>query len=314
MTRLDRFPRWLSVPLVIAGLCIAATAQIERAITVREAQLYVSPDTQAAKLGKIERGREVAVMDKSRNYIKVLADLGEGRNVTGWMLDKGVVRPGTPNGDRILFGEAVDSENEASKRGGRRGADKDARRLYYRMAEYFPKSELAGEALWRAADIDWQLNKADVQSRRSAKEREAYLRGKIPEETMNEVRKKFPGTKWSDMADYAKIDNKTCGEWEGLPKCPEKETDMYLDYVKDHPQSPKAAEALFEAAWRQSALIEIYRANNDTGRSDQARAKANEIAGRILSQYAQQGDWAARAQTLIYKVDQAIPTYGPATD
>jgi hypothetical protein len=182
------------------------------------------------------------------------------------------------------------------------------------MAEYFPKSDLAGEALWRAADIDWQLNKVDVQSRKSAKEREAYLRGKMPEETMNEVRKKFPGTKWADMADYAKIDNKICGEWQALAKCPEKESEMYLDYVKEHPNSPKAAEALFEAAWRQSALIEIYRANNENNRSEQARAKAKEIAGRIVAQFGQQGDWAARAQTLIYKVEQGIPTYGPATE
>lgn len=303
-----------SLSVLLLALCPAGYAEIERAITVREAQLYVAPDTKSAKLGTIDRGREVAVMDKSREYIKVLADMGEGRNVTGWMLDKGVVRPGTPNGDRILFGEAVDSENEATKRGGRRGADRDARRLYYRMAEYFPKSDLAGEALWRAADIDWQLNKVDVQSRKSAKEREAYLRGKMPEETMNEVRKKFPGTKWADMADYAKIDNKICGEWQALAKCPEKESEMYLDYVKEHPNSPKAAEALFEAAWRQSALIEIYRANNENSRSEQARAKAKEIARRIVAQFGQQGDWAARAQTLIYKVEQGIPTYGPATE
>jgi hypothetical protein len=299
--------------LLFASLLMFA-ADIERGITVREAQLYVSADKTSAKLGTIERGREVAVMDKSRDYIKVFADLGEGRNVTGWMLDKGVVRQSTPNGDKIIFGEAVDSENQATQRGGRRNADKDARRLYYRMAEYFPKSELAGEALWRAADIDWQLNKADVRSRKSAKEREAYLRGKIPDELMNEVRDKFKGTKYADMADFAKIDNKVCGEWQGSTKCPEKESEMYLDYVKDHPNSPKAAESLYEAAWRQAALIEMYRADNDPGKSAAAKTKAREIAGRILAQYANQGDWASRAQSLIYKLDQGIPLYGPASD
>jgi hypothetical protein len=301
--------------LLLACMSVSAVAaDIERGISVREAQLYIAPDKGSAKLGTIDRGREVAVMDKSREYIKVLADLGEGRNVTGWMIDKGVVRQSTPNGDKIIFGEAVDSENQATQRGGRRGADKDARRLYYRMAEYFPKSELAGEALWRAADIDWQLNKADVRSRKSAKERDAYLRGKIPEDTMNEVRKKFPNTKYADMADFAKIDNKICGEWQGSEKCPEKESEMYLDYVKDHPNSPKAAEALYEAAWRQAALIEMYRADNDASKSAAAKTKAREIADRIQSQYASQGDWASRAQNLIYKLDQGIPMYGPANE
>jgi hypothetical protein len=302
----------LGAAVLAAGPAFAA--EIERAITVREAQLYISPDKASAKLGTIERGREVAIMDKSRDYIKVLADLGEGRNVTGWMVDKGVVRPNTPDGDRILFGEASDSENEATKRGGRRNAEKDARRLYYRMAEYFPKSELAGEALWRAADIGWQLDKADVSSRKSAKEREAYLRGKIPEQLMDEVRKKFPGTKWAQMASFAKIDNRLCGEWKGSTDCPEKESEMYLTYVKDHPTSPKAAEALYEAAWRQSAVAEIYRAENETGKSAEAKKKARAIANRIVTEYANQGDWGARAQALIYKLDQGIPTYGPAVE
>ena len=31
------------------------------------------------------------------------------RNVTGWMVDKGVILPDTPEGDKIIFGEAADS-------------------------------------------------------------------------------------------------------------------------------------------------------------------------------------------------------------
>ena len=225
--------------LLLSSLALAQEATHSRAILAREAQLYIAPDARSAKLGTVGRGREVAILDQSLGYLKVFANVEGDRDVTGWILDKGVVRPSTPNGDKVLFGEAADSEYEASRRRGRRGADRDALRLYYRMAEYFPKSELAGEALWRAADIRWQVERADVGARPSAKQPDPYLRGKMDEEFMNQVRKKYPGSKWADMADFAKLDNKICGEWQGLAKCPENESKLYEEYVQDHPNSPK---------------------------------------------------------------------------
>jgi len=140
---------------------------------IREAVIYVSPDTKSAKLGQIERGQELVVVESSREWLRVTAELGEEKTVSGWILGKGVIRASTPNGDRILYGEAVDSEEQASRRGGRRGAGNDAARLYYRTAEYFPSSPLAAEALYRAADDKWQIEKDDVMSRPSA-------RSKIP--------------------------------------------------------------------------------------------------------------------------------------
>src|SRR6184192_2871113 len=126
-----------------------ADENTERAVSVREASLYVSPDTSSQKLGVIDRGREVAVLEHSgAQWLHVLASLGGEREVSGWVLDKGLVRKTTPNGDQILYGEAVDSEVEASRRGGRRSANKEALRLYYRVAEYFPNSPLAGEAAY----------------------------------------------------------------------------------------------------------------------------------------------------------------------
>jgi hypothetical protein len=297
----------LLFPVIFATL---SSAQTQRGVLVREAPLYISPDTRSAKLGNVARGREVAIIDQSKDFVKVFAEMGQASDVTGWILEKGLVRDTTPNGDRILFGEAVDSENEASRRGGRKGADKDALRLYYRTYEHFPKSPLAGEALWRAADIDWQINKSDVMGRRSARERDPYLRGRIPTELMDEVRKKFAGTKWASLASYAKMDNELCGEWKGATKCPEKETEMYEDYVKNHPQSPKAGEALYEAAWRQAALVDMYRAENDAARSQKALARAKSILQRIQTEFAQQGDWPNRALALQFKLEQGIPTYG----
>jgi hypothetical protein len=82
---------------------------------VRVAQIYLSPDTSSAKLAEMDRGREIIVLETSREWVHVEANLTEERTVTGWVLDKGVVRASTPNGDKILFGEAVDSEDQASR-------------------------------------------------------------------------------------------------------------------------------------------------------------------------------------------------------
>jgi hypothetical protein len=270
----------------------------------------VQPDTRSARLDTVQRGREAAIMDQSKNMLKVFVEMGQNKTITGWILDKGVVQDGQPNADRIIFGEAADSEAEAGKRGGRKGADRDALRLYYRLYDHFPKSPLAGEALWRAADIQWQLEKADTRGRASAKEQDPLLHAQIETDLMDEVRKKFAGTKWASLASYAKIDNQLCGEWKGSTKCPEKESEMYQDYVKNHPDSPKAAEALYEAAWRQAALVDMYKAESDAKKADQALARAKQLLQRIQNEFAQQGDWAARAVALQYKLEQGIPTYG----
>jgi outer membrane protein assembly factor BamD (BamD/ComL family) len=286
----------------------------DRGILAREATIYISPDTTAAKLGTVGRGREVAMLgDSSRGWLHVFASVDRERDITGWILDKGVVRASTPNGDRILFGEAVDSEAQASRRGGRKGAAQDAMRLYARTQEYFPNSPLAGEALYRASDIRWQLDRADIMTRPSARERDPALRPEIPEQFMKDVIKKFPHTKWADMAAFALIDNKLCGEWQSSSKCPEKESEIYEKYATEHPQSPKAPEAVYEAAWRQSALVEIYRQEGQSGKAGQAKGRATALAQRITTQYPQ-SDWSARAQALIFKVEQNIPTYGSAAE
>jgi outer membrane protein assembly factor BamD (BamD/ComL family) len=297
----------LVVPLLV--LCFSAhlrAAQAERAIMVREGYIYLSPDETSVRMANLARGQEVAILERSREWLHITQVDG---SVTGWIIDKGLVRTSTPEGDKIVFGTAADSEAEATRRYGRKGADKDAMRLYRRMAEYFPQSPLAGEALYRAADIRWQLDAYDVNTRPSARERNPLLRAQIEEDWMREVIKKFPGTKWADLAAYHLIENKVCGDWAGDTKCPEKETELYEKYVREHPQSPKAAEALYQAAWRQAALIQMYKDDGNAGRSSGARNKAIGLARQTASQYPQT-DWGARAQTLVYMIEQDIPTYG----
>ena len=139
------------------------------------------------------------------------------------------------------------------------------------------------------------------------------MRSRVDEEHMRSVIKKFPHTKWSDLAAYRLLDNKLCGDWQGQSKCPERETEIYQKYVSEHPQSPKAAEALYNAAWRQAALIQIYKTENEAARSQQAKSKAAALAGQVTQSFPD-SSWANRALLLAYMVEQDIPTYGSATE
>ncbi len=306
-------PKLIRLLLAVVALVSLAHGLGERATTVRDAYLYVAPDATSNKLADISRGLELVIIESSRDWLKVEALLGEEKTVTGWMLDKGLVRASTPDGDKIVFGEAADSEDQASRRGGRRHADDDAQHLYMRVYEQFPNSPLAGEALYRAADIKWQLERAQVASRPSAHEKEAFLRVGMDEEMMRLVMKKFSGSKWADLAAYHLIENKLCGDWQGDPKCPEKEAEYYEKYANDRAQSPRAAEALYNAASRQAALIELYKSDQQPKKSSDARPRAIAIAQRVLSQYPQ-SDYAPRAQSLLFKLKQGVPTYGNGTE
>jgi outer membrane protein assembly factor BamD (BamD/ComL family) len=301
-------------------------AQQQRGTLIREESIRVAPAADAAKLGDAKRGNELVVLDTSRDWTHVEAILlppsheegateeeEEGKTITGWVQSKAFVGVATPNGDKIIFGEAANSEDEASRRRGRRDAAQDAMRLYFRIYDLFPASPLAAEGLYRAADIRWQIERADVMTRPSAREREAYMRGQINEEWMKLVIKKYPDSKWAAMATFHLIENKLCGDWQGASKCPEKEAEMYEKYAKEHDQSPSAAEALYDAAWRQSALIEIYKTEANQKKSEAAKGHALDLAQRIVGQYGQ-SEWALRAQTLIYYIQQGVPTWGNAED
>jgi hypothetical protein len=286
-----------------------ASADVVRATTIRVAAIYLSPDASSTKLTDVDRGREVIYLETSGEWVHVEANVTEERTITGWIQSKGLVQSTTPDGDKILFGEAVDSEDQASQRNGRRYAAQDAMRLYAEVAEIFPQSPLAGEAMYRSADIRWQIEKTDVMSLPSAKEQDAYLRRGMNEDYFRKVMKKFPNTKWAYLSSFHLIDNKLCGDWQGQSKCPAKEAEIYEKYATEYPQSPAAAEALFHAAYRWSSLIEIYKSEEQPKKSDEARVRAIAVAEKAIAQ-ATQGDWGARARRLLYMVQQGIPVYG----
>jgi hypothetical protein len=305
--------RWKinGLPLLLALATVGSFAvEKERATLIREETLYATQGANSQKLTQVGRGADLTVLERSsadgQPWLKVslAADQAQvTKEVTGWMPAKTVVNASTANGDLIVFGQAVDSERQAEERGGRKGAAEDALRLYSRVPALFPNSPLAAEAMWRAADIRWQLAKADL------------LRSgtQLDDKYLKEVIAKYPQSKQAELAAFDLLEGKLCPEWRGMAECPQKESAVYEQYAHEHPQSPKAAEALYAAAWRQAALADIHRINDDPEKSEAARKKALALAQEIQSQYPQ-GDWKPRALDLVYKLDKKIPLYGPAAE
>jgi outer membrane protein assembly factor BamD (BamD/ComL family) len=182
-------------------------------------------------------------------------------------------------------------------------------RLYQELEELFPQSPLAGEAMYRSADIRWQIEKTDLMSLPSAKQQDAYLRRGMNEDYFKKVMKKFPNTKWAYLSAFHLIDNKLCGDWQGQSRCPAKEAEIYQNYAKQYPDSPATAEALFQAAYRWAALIEIYKTEDKQKQSDEAKGRAIAVAQEAIAK-AGQSDWGPRAQRLLFMVQQGIPAYG----
>jgi hypothetical protein len=285
----------------------------------------VAPDTGSQKVDKVQIGREMVVAEKSGPWIRVYAntDIQEARQkdapilgtdetpppVSGWMEAKGIVVETTANGDQVLMGEAANQESLASDPRGPVNAAQSARLLYRRLVEMYPKSPLVPEAAWRAADVLWQLQKADASTRPSAREKEAYLRDQMDEDELRKVIKFYPHTRQADLAAFDLIDNKLCGEWQGSPKCPEKESEVYEKYAAEHPDGPRTAQALYQAVYRQAVLKDMYAADGSDKKSDNAKSHAHELAAKLKEHFAG-SDFAWRAGVLVYKLDEGIPVYG----
>ncbi len=298
-----------------------------RATALQITSLYVSPDTGAQRIDKVQIGREMVVAEKSGPWLRVYAntDVEEQREndpdapmvggdstpppITGWVQAKGIVEETTPNGDQIIMGTAANEEALAADPRGPANAAQAARLLYRRVAEMFPNSPLAGEAAWRAADIQWQIDKADNSTLPSNKARQAYLRPQINEDPLKKVIKMYPRTRWAALAAFDLIDNKLCGDWQGNVQCPEKESDIYMKYADDFPDGPRTPRALYEAVYRMAALTNMFEATGKHSDADKAHRGASDIAARLRSKFPD-SDYTWRAGALVYKLDVGIPVYG----
>ncbi|MDQ2833352.1 MAG: hypothetical protein M3Y50_06300 [Acidobacteriota bacterium] len=303
-----------------------------RATVLHDANVYVAADADSQKISLVTPGHELVIVEHNGPWVKVFAntdvndsadeddrnkpEFGDDANVTpasGWIRDKGVIGPATTGGDLILFGSAANFEDEATQAHARKGAAGSAQLLYQRVAEYFPDSSLSAQAAWRSADIRWQLDKLDISTLPSAKEQEAYLRPQIYDGALKKVIKLYPGSQYAAMAAYDLLDNKLCGDWQGLPKCPEMETGLYQKYAQQFPEGPKAAEALYNAVYRQGVVVTMYALQEDHKRADQAAKRTQEITAELKQRYPK-SDYTARAASVAFRVAQGIPVYGSDRD
>jgi hypothetical protein len=329
--------RWAIATLLMAGLALSAGAEKKptlvkpmagpRATALRITILYVAPDKESQKVDRVQIGREMVVAEKSGPWMRVYANTdvkqlqdqkdapvlsSEEDNqppVSGWIEAKGIVVENTPNGDQILMGEAASQEALAQDPRGPINAAQSARLLYRRLVEMFPNSPLVPEAAWRTADVQWQIDKADQRTRPSSHERDASLREPIDDEEMKKVIKQYPHTRQADLAAFDLLDNKMCGDWQGDARCPEKESEIYEKYALEHPDSPRAAQALYQAVYRQAVLTDMYAADENQSRSRAAHAHAAELAAKLKERFPASDD-SCRAGTLVYKLDEGIPVYG----
>ncbi len=297
-----------------------------RATALRTTWLYISPDRGSQKVSRVAPGREMVIAEKSGTWVRVFAntDVEELHNsddepwiggdettppVSGWMEARGIVDENTPNGDQIVMGEAANEEASASDPRGPANAAQTARLLYRRVVEMFPNSPIAPEAAWRSADIHWQIETADVNSRPSAKEQNPALRPEMDESDLKHVIKYFPHTPQADKAAFDLIDDKLCGDWQGQEKCPERESSLYEKYAEEHPDGPRTAQALYNAIYRQCVLVDMFNADQNDRKAGDAKKHAHDLVDRLHQKFAQ-SDYTARASALVYKIDQAIPVYG----
>ncbi len=296
-----------------------------RATALRVTWLYITPDLHAQRIDKVQPGRELVIAERSGSWLRVFANTDAeeehtsdtpifGSNdtpppISGWMEGRGIVEESTPNGDQVLMGAAATEEVLASDPRGPVNAARTAHLLYRRLAEMFPNSPLAPTAAWRAADILWQIQKSDAASLPSAKERSPYMRELLDEDGLKKVIKMYPDTPEADMAAFDLIDNKLCGDWQGTEKCPEKESEVYEKYAEEHPKGPRTAKALYEATYRQSVLVDMYKADGNNGKTAKADAHAHELAAELKAKFPT-SDYTARAATLVFKLDQGVPVYG----
>lgn len=335
------FMAWVGAAALTTGVALGQTKaqkaasgydRSARATLLHEAIVYVGADADSQRVSLVTPGHEVVVVQRNGPWVQVFANTDAGDEAqeensdapefggddaptpaSGWIRDKGVVSPKTPGGDAILFGAAANMEAEAEQPHAPKGAAEAAHLLYKRVSDYFPDSPLAAEAAWRAADIRWQLDKLDISTLPSAKEQDAYLRPQIYDGAMKKLMKAYPGSTYAARAAYEILDNKLCGDWQGLPKCPEMESGLYEKYAKQFPDSPKAPEALYNATYRQGVAVTMYAVQDDSKRADEAAKRTAALAQELKEQYPK-SDYAARAAAIAYKVQQGIAVYGTDRD
>ena len=308
-----------------------AVDNANRATVLHTANVYAVADSADPPINTIVPGRELVINSRNGAWVNVFGNTDTKEEdpdekpeftdpnaenaspASGWIRDKGIVGPRTPQGDQLLFGAAADLEAKAAEPHPPKDAAPSAQLLYRRVWEYFPDSPLAPTAAFRSADIRWQMDKLDNSTLPSAHEQEAFLRPQLYEGELKRVLKFYPNTPDAASAAFDLLDNKLCGDWQGLPKCPEMETGLYLKYADKYPNGPKSAEALYDATYRQGALVTMYQVDENKKKSEAAAQNCASIAARMQKDYPT-SDYTQRAASIAFRVAQGISIYGSDRD
>jgi len=318
----------LTLPIVaVAQKQVAPDAR--RGVVLHTADVYVAPDGNSQRVSTVTPGHEIVVNEKSGPWVSIFAntDIQERSETedepefstdegsiprSGWIKDKGIVTSATPNGDKLIYGAAATWEAAASEPHAPKTAVGSAYLLYRRVYEYFPSSPLAAEAQFRSADVRWQEAKFDASTLPSWKDPDPNMRPKLYQKDLERIVKTGTG-KYPALAAFDLLDIKVCGDWQGLTKCPERETELYAKYADAFPDGPKTAEALWDAAYRQGVLVTMYAAEENKKKADVATQRVHQFRDRLVQNFPN-SDYTLRAISLVYRVEQGIAIYGSDRD
>ncbi|HXR96437.1 MAG TPA: hypothetical protein VN709_01210 [Terriglobales bacterium] len=296
--------RALILAALLAGVVSGQAVPLQKAVALAPATMYLNPDKTSAQVGSVRPGMEIGEQSASGAFVQVFAN-----GVSGWIQNQDLAAYGDPESPELIFGAAADLEHEAENSGGERQAAMDAARLYYTIYSDFPASARAAEALYRAADVVWQVKLGEEPKRRTPNERQ------FPDDAeLRRVVGKFPGTPWAARAAYdLLIEHFTCGDWNDKPECALKEAGTYQDYVKKYPRGPMAAEAAYDAVYREGIAWTLYKPRDAGKASELERAVARDAAA-LRANYSGT-DWAAEAALVAYHVAHGValtvPTVTP---
>lgn len=289
----------------VSALGAQSAVTLQKAVTLVAAPIYLSPDATSTHVGAVRPGEPVGIQSSTGGFVQVFT------GVSGWMRNQGLVRLDDPRAPELIFGAAVQLEDQAEDSAGQRQAALDAARLYLDIYDDFPTAARAAEALYRGAEIRWEIALNEMPRRRTPQERQ------FPNDNgLKRVISKFPATPWAARAAYQLlIQHFTCGDWVAKPECVGKEADTYHDYVKKYPNGPSTARAAYDALYREAIAWTLYTApgpHHDTGKAAQYQRAVASDAAEMARLYAGT-DWAAQASFLAFTVGEGTPLTVPGT-
>ena len=121
------------------------------------------------------------------------------------------------------------------------------------------------------------------------------MRNQMDEDDLKKVIKTYPHTRRADLAAYDLIDNKLCGDWQGSEQVPRKRIgDLRKICAPSIPTARAPRKALYEAVYRQAVLADMYAADGNDKKQDEAHNHARDLAARLKDKFPQ-SDYTWRA-------------------